>query len=183
MLPRIIITTSRNPTQMTRTFCNDLTHSLLNARKITRGKSNLDKLAERALEHSAERIIVTDRWKGGVGKINLFTLSKSGLTQIVPIIYVKNVKPRRAFRKTHSGQIHRLVLQIESKTSLEAHRFTDVLANFLGIQKQSSEEALTSNFDAAMNISLNKTRNIQITFLQTPTKIEVGPQIILSHLW
>ncbi len=167
---------------MTRTFCNDLAHSLLNARKVTRGKSSLDVLAEKALEHAAERIIIADRWKGGVGKIQLFTLGDAGLEQFYPILYVKNVKLRKMFKEAHPRKAKLLVLQTEPKASLEAYELSDALADFFRIAKQSSEEALTSATQRAMHISLNKSRQIQITFLQTSRKVEVGPRVTLSHL-
>ncbi len=180
--PKTIITTSRNPTQTTRTLCNDLTHSIPNSLRINRGKSNLDTLAEKALEQKAEKVIISDRWKSGLGKIQFFEIDNTGLVQFYPMIYVKGVKLRRTFKNAQTKTIKSLVLQTKTKIPFEAHKLADALSHFFNIPKISSEETLSSNSQVAMHISLNTAHRLQITFLQAQQRIEIGPQIIVSHL-
>jgi U3 small nucleolar ribonucleoprotein protein IMP4 len=180
--PKILITTSRNPTQRIRTFCNDLTHTLPNSIRINRGKSSLNTLAEKALEHEAERIIIADRWKGNLGKIQLFTLGDTGLIQFYPIIYVKSVKLRRDFGHTRGKTAKSLILQTTPEIPSEARKLADALTQFLNTPKQPTDNSLPPNTQIIMHISLNPTRRIQITFLQTPEKNEIGPRITISHL-
>lgn len=180
--PKILITTSRNPTQRIRTFCNDLTHTLPNSIRITRGKSSLNTLAEKALEHEAERLIIADRWKGNLGKIQLFTLGDTGLVQFHPTIYVKNVKLRRDFGRTRRKTAKSLILQTTPEIPSEARKLADALAHFFNTPKHSTDDPLPPNTQTIMHILLNSAQRIQITFLQAPEKNEIGPQITVSHL-
>jgi len=180
--PKFLITTSRNPNQTLRTFCNDLNRSIPNSIRINRGKSNLDTVAVKALEHEAEKIIIADRWKGGLGKIQLFTLGDAGLVQFHPIIYVKNVRLQKTFRHAQTEAAKSLILQTETKTPFKAHKLAKALSNFLNIPKLSTNEKPSPNTQATMYISLNAARRIQITFIDAKGKIEVGPRITVSHL-
>ena len=175
--PRTVITTSRNPTQSTRTFTNDLASALPNALRITRGKSSLTTLAEKALEQEAEKIIIVDRWKGGSGRIQLYALNESGLQQHYPLIYLKNVKLRRELGYTRSGKTKTLAIQTDPKTTPEAEKLADALAQFLDIPRLPTQQTQTT-----IHIALNPYCRIQITFPRTPQKTEIGPRITISHL-
>lgn len=167
---------------MMRTFCNDLTCSIPNSVRINRGKSGLDTLAEKALEHEAEKVIICDRWKGGLAKIRLFELGGDGLVLFYPLMCVKKVRLRRTFEHVRSKAVQSLILQTESGISFEARKFADALSHFFNIPKLTSDETLSPNTHTVMNISLNAVRRIQITFIYTPRKIEIGPRITTSHL-
>jgi hypothetical protein len=95
---------------------------------------------------------------------------------------VKNAKLQRTFEYKLSKATKYLTLQTDPEVPFEAQKLADVLANFLNIPKQSNEETFPQAPKTTMQISLNRARRIQITFLQTPQKIEVGPRIIVSHL-
>ncbi|MCK4477979.1 hypothetical protein KAU88_05585 [Candidatus Bathyarchaeota archaeon] len=180
--PKFLITTSRSPNQALRSFCNDLNRSIPNSIRINRGKSNLDAVAVKALEHEAEKIIMADRWKGGLGKIQLFTLGDAGLVQFHPIIYVKNVRLQKTFRHAQTEAAKSLILQTEAKIPFKAHKLAKALSKFFNIPKLSIDEAPPQNMQASMHISLNPTRRIQITFIDAKQEIEVGPRITVSHL-
>ncbi len=179
---KILITTSRNPTQTIRAFCNDLTRSIPNSLRANRGKSSLDSLAEKALEYEAGKVIICDRWKGGLGRIQLFEVGNSGLVQFYPMICVKKVKLRRTFGHVRSKAVKSLILQTESGISFEAHKLAHALSHFFKILKLTNYETPLPDTQTIMQISLNASRHIQITFLHAPRKIEIGPRIIASYL-
>ncbi|MFP3984555.1 MAG: hypothetical protein ACLFU9_00835 [Candidatus Bathyarchaeia archaeon] len=181
-LPRILVTTSRNPTQTMRTFCNDLAGSIPNSIRINRGKSSLDRVAEKALEQGAEKVIIADRWKGGLGKIQLLEIGETGLVHFYPLIYVKNLKLRREFGSKQSQAIKSLVLQIKTNVPPEVYKLADVFSQFFSIPKLSIDEQSAANIQAVMHISTNPANRIQIEFLQLPQRIEIGPRITISHL-
>ncbi len=176
------MTTSRNPTQQIRTFCKDLANTIPNTLRFNRGKSSLTTLAEKALEHQAEKIIIADRWKGGLGKIQLFTMGETGLEEYRPLIYVKSMKLRREFKHAPARAVRHLTIQTEPRVPFEVQKLADVLANFFNIQKHSTEETSHPSTRTTMHISLTPARRIQITFLQTPQNVEIGPRITVSHL-
>lgn len=179
--PKIIITTSRNPTQTTRTFCNELAHTIPNTTRINRGKANLDTLAEKTLQNQAQKIMIVDRWKGNLGKIQLYTIGDTGLTQYYPTIYVKSMKLRRDFGRQKAKQTRNLTMQT-STNNLEAQKLADTISHFLNIPKQLPKPPPPTTTQTTMRISLNKANRIQITFLLLPQKIEIGPRITVAHL-
>lgn len=179
---KILITTSRNPTQTIRTFCNDLTRSIPNSLRANRGKSSLDNLAEKALEYEAGKVIICDRWKGGLGKIQLFEVGGSGFVQFYPLICVKKVNLRRTFGHVRSKAVKSLILQTEGELSFEAHKLADALSHFFKIPRLTTDKTLSPNAQTIMQISLDAARRIQITFLHTSRKIEIGLRITISHL-
>ena len=177
---RTLITTSRNPTQGIRTFSNDLNRAIPHTLRMNRGKSSLITLAEKTLEYNAERTIIVDRWKGGVGKLQLFEVGEDGLTQHYPIIYVKATKLRRDFQNARRRTATALTLQTAPDLPLRARRLADALSDFLNIQKAASANVFPRDA-RRMRISIDDANRIQITFLQPP-ETEIGPRIIISHL-
>lgn len=67
------------------------------------------------------------------------------------------------------------VLQTTTGLPFEIRKLADVLSHFFNIPKLTSDETLSPNTQAAMHLSLNVARRIQITFSQTPRKIEIDP--------
>ena len=181
---RILVATSRNPPQAVRTFCNDLVRSIPNSIKASRGKSSLDNLAEKALEHEAVKIVIVDCWRGNIGKIRLFEVGERGLSQFYPLILVKRVVLRRAFEHVRTKAVKALVLLTATKVPFEADRLAASLSlyNFFKISRLSADEELSTEEQAATHISLDAAHRIQITFLQTLRRVEVGPRITVSHL-
>ncbi len=57
-----------------------------------------------------------------------------------------------------------------------------MLANFFEIPFLSVDEAVKNGYDAIMQISQEASNRIKITFMLLPEQVEIGPQIIVSHL-
>ncbi len=178
----ILITTSRNPTQTMRTFCNELSHIIPCSERVNRGKSSLIALAEKSLERDIKKLLIADRWAGRLGKVQLYEINDKGLVQYYPVICVKNVKLRRNFGQKARGTAKRLALRTSSQISFEANKLADALASFLCIPRLPPEGLNYSETQTIMHISVNATRHIHIKFLQTPQEIEIGPHITTSHL-
>jgi len=92
---KILLTTSRNPTPRIRTFCQDLARVIPNVVRVNRGKMSNEEVAEKALENSADRVVIVDRWHGGPGKIKFFQIGESGLVSVSPIIHIAGIKLQR----------------------------------------------------------------------------------------
>jgi rRNA maturation protein Rpf1 len=180
----ILLTTSRRPVKNTRTFCRNLSNVFPNVVRINRGKLSLGGVAEKAIELDAEKAIIIGKWRGDPGKIQLFRTSAKGLDIIPPLIYVKSVKLRRDFEeKAPRGRRLKSVAIAASKTSsLEVKRFENVLSEFFNIPVFSLKEVCDREFDAAMQISADRSNRIIVTFKLVPEFVEVGPQIRVSHL-
>jgi len=164
---------------MMRTFCHDLARVMSNIVYVNRGKMSHDDVAEKAVEHDADRVMINDRGQSGLGVLRLFRVAESGLTEASPKLRfavrlqkefgVSNVKPAA-------------VINVEaSSRSDELARLAASLSGFLGLpisrEGQEHESALTT-----MSILRGESGKIVVTFMAEPGHIEVGPRITVSRL-
>jgi len=178
------LTTSRRPVKNTRTFCKDLSNVFPNVVRVNRGKLSLGGVAEKALELDAEKAIIIGKWRGESGKIEFFRTSAKGLVVIPPLIYVKGVRLRRDFEENvpRGRRIRSVAIAASERTSLEVKRLESVLSEFFNVPVFSLEEICDRKFDAAMQISADRSNRLVVTFRLIPEFVEVGPQIRVSHL-
>ena len=73
----MVITTSRKPSQRTRSFVNDLAR-ILNAKILTRGKTPLKDILN---EYS--KLIVVEEYKGNPGKIKFYDVNRNKIISIL----------------------------------------------------------------------------------------------------
>lgn len=183
MFPKksVLLTTSREPSDRIRTFCNDITHSIPNVIRVNRGKLNLEGVAEKALELNAVRVVVIDRWKHGFASIRFFqTESASGLTPLPPLINIANVRLRREF-ETKTKPIKSLAITMSSENSSVVRRLGQSLSGFFDIPVFVGRD-IVSNFSAVMHVSTSASKEFQITFVLLPTLVEIGPRIDVSKV-
>ena len=175
---KILLTTSREPTDKIRTFCNDIAHSIPNVIRVNRGKLSLDGVAEKASEIHADRIVIVDRGKVGFANIKFFRTDASGLTPFPPLINIASVRLRREF-EAKTKRIKSLAILMPSESSLTVKRLADSIGDFFDIPVLLGQKAI-SNFSFVMRISSNPPDKLQITFVLLPKLIEVGPRINVS---
>jgi rRNA maturation protein Rpf1 len=176
----ILVTTSRRPTERIRALCNDLARSIPGAVRVNRGKMNLDGVAEKALEIAADRVVVVNRWRGGLGKIEFFKVGLGDLTSVFPILYIASVRLQREYT-VKIGLVRSLAATTSPRCSSGEMKTAESLANFFNIPFLSKEKP-TFKHQALMYFSSNTSRRTQITFIRLPKFIEVGPRIIISHI-
>ena len=176
---KTLLTTSRNPTPKIRTFCRDFARVIPNIFYVNRGKMSNDDVAEKAIEYDADRVVIVDRWQGGLGVLRFFMVTESGLTEASPTIHfavklqkelgVSNVKPAVSIR-----------VQASNKSD-ELARLAASLSGLFGLPISSEEQehkpALTM-----MRISRDKSGKIAVTFMDEPRHVELGPRITVSKL-
>ena len=175
----VLLTTSREPTDRIRTFCNDIAHSIPNVIRVNRGKLSLDGVAEKALGFHADRIVIVNHWKDGFANIQFFRIGAAGLTPFPPLINIASVRLRREF-EARTKPIKSLAISISSEDSLTAKRLARSIGEFFNIPMLSQD--MGSNFSATMHISSSALNGFQITFLLLPTLVEVGPRINMSKV-
>lgn len=182
--PFILLTTSRRPTKNVRTFCRDISHTFLNIVRINRGKLSLEGIAEKALELQAEKAMIFERWKEGLGKIRFFRISENGLDAVPPLIYIGGIKLRRNFGENmpRRRKIKSLAVASSRNVPLKVKRLENALSEFFNIQILPLDEVINRKCDAAIQISAELSDSIIITFRLVPELVEVGPQIRISHL-
>ena len=163
-----------------RAFCRDLANSIPDVVRVNRGKMSMDGVAEKAIEHDAERVIIVDRWHGGPGKINLFRISSTGLKSVPPLMLLSGIRLQREFgegiRRARSS-----VITVEPKISPELEQLAGCLSQFFGLPAISLDEASECH-RASMHFSFDSSRRTQITFMLLERMVEIGPRATLSKL-
>jgi rRNA maturation protein Rpf1 len=182
--PFILLTTSRRPTKNMRSLCRDLSHTFPNTVRINRGKLSLEGVAEKALELDAEKATIVERWKGGMGKIRFFRISKKGLHSVPPLIYIRGVKLRRDFGENTMKRRRMKSLAVASSRTapLKVKRLENALSEFFNIPILPFDEVTNKKCDIAMQISTDQSNSVIVTFKLVPELVEAGPQIRISHL-
>jgi len=173
----ILLTTSRQPSQRIRTLANDLVSVIPNSIRVNRGKLSLDGVAEKALELDADKIVILDRWKGDLGKIQFFQIDESGFCQVPPSIYVRNVRLRREFDNKGRRQIESVGVLATSAVG----RFGEFVSGFFGVPVFRSEE-FPQHCQALMSLSRNASGVLEITWKLLPSMTEVGPRIACANV-
>lgn len=179
----LLLSTSRKPTRRMRTFCHDLARGIPLTIQVNRGKLSIDGIAEKALECNADRVVIVSRWKGRLGKIELYKIGAAGLAPFPPVVYVKNIKLQREFEgKRRGSRIKSLAIILSSEAPSEARKIAKAFSEFFKIPLLSVEQAVTEGYQASMHVSLDSLNRSQLTFLLLPQKVELGPRITISHL-
>ena len=182
--PRVLQTTSRNPTNTMRTLCKDISCTFPNVERVNRGKLSIEGIIEKAIELNAEKVVIVDRFTEGTGKIQLFQVKQSGLVGVPPIIHVRNVKFRRGFGESmhKENRINSIAIANSSKESFEIKRLENALSSFFEVPVVPFEKAINGKCDAVMQVLENSSERITITFSLVPQLVEIGPRMEISHL-
>jgi len=176
----ILLTTSRRPTGAIRSFCRDFVNSIPDVVRVNRGKMSLDGVAERAIELEADRVVVVDRWRGGLGRINLFRVSSTGLKSVPPLMLISMIRLRREFEEgTRRARSSAITLKPED--SAELIRIAGRMSQYFGLPVLSVDEAARKH-GASMHFSFDSSRHIQITFMRLQRMVEIGPRVTLAKL-
>lgn len=180
----MLLTTSRKPTANIRTLCRDLSYVFPNFMRINRGKLSLEAVAEEAAEFDVDKVIIVDRWEKGFGKIEFFEVGHGGLTNVLPTVFLRSVKFRRDFgeQMPTGRKIKSVAIAVASKENFEIEKFRDFLASFFDVHAVSLDETMSDNYDVVMQIIMDYSKRMTITFSLIPKLVEVGPRIEILHL-
>ncbi len=174
-----MITMSRRPTRIIRTFCNELAATLPGAIRVNRGKMSFEDIAEKAWELGADRVILVNRWKGNPGKICLFKVGEEGLEPFPPLIYIYGIKLRREMG-VRLGKVRSLAVVARP----ERTRLGRALAEFLSVPFLGPGEAheAASEPDVLLKIKPDVECYAVMSFFRASDGREVGPRIRVRHL-
>lgn len=175
---KVLLSTSRNPTPRIRTFCRDLSRVIPCMVRINRGKMSTDEVAEKALQHEADRVVIIDRWQGGPSRMKFYQVHESGLVLFPPTIQIGSIKLQREFGVSKVKLTSSTVIP-EPNSSRELQRVVCAFSDFLGIPILSRDEIGRKSL-TLMCFSWCKFNQICITFIIEPKHVEVGPEIIVS---
>lgn len=176
----MLLTTSRRPNGRIRTFCRDLVNSIPDFVRINRGKMSLDGVAEKAIEVEADKVVVVDRLHGGPGRINLYRLGSCGFESVPPLMLIKGIRLRREFKNVKKrGQSSVITYAPEDSAVLD--NIAAQLSQFLNLPVMSLDGASEKHV-AAMHLSYDHSRCLQLTFRHLRRMVEIGPRVTFSKL-
>ena len=174
-----MITMSRRPTRLIRTFCNELAATLPGAVRVNRGKMSFEDIAEKAWELGADRVILVSRWKGNPGKICLFRLGEEGLQPFPPLIYIYGIKLRRAMG-VRLGKVRSIGVVADPGRTRLGRALADFLdAPFLG---RGEARGAQGDLDIILRVRPDVERYAVMSFFRAQDGLEVGPRIRVRHL-
>lgn len=175
----ILLTTSRRPTDALRTFCRDLANGIPDVVRVNRGKMSLDGVAEKALEINANKVVVVDRWREGIGKISFFNVKSNGLTALPPILLLSNIIHRRDFGQ--KGRSIASVITVNTNDWSKIKQTANSFSEFFSLPIMSVDEAAKKRL-ASMHFMLDSSGKTRISFMLVGRMVEIGPQVTVSKL-
>lgn len=136
------------------------------------------------MELNAEKAIIIERWKFGVGKIQLFHAKPEGLKRVPPTIYVRNAKFRRSLAAEimKGRRIKSIAMAVSPHKNAEVMKLEKALSDFFTLPVLPIEETVNRKYDATMQIKISPQNDLIITFMLLPELVEIGPRIWVSHL-
>lgn len=140
----ILLTTSRGPTRGIRIFYHDLTHSIPDVVRISRGKLSVTEVAEKTLENNTDKVIIVDRWKNRLGKNRFFNVSSTGLNAVPPLVYFSGIRLQKTFRKGKVKTVHSLAVALPSEKYNQTSKIAGFLSDFLSVPILTTEDALVN---------------------------------------
>ncbi|HDI01780.1 MAG TPA: hypothetical protein ENF78_05070 [Candidatus Bathyarchaeota archaeon] len=176
-MPTIMITMSRRPTPIIRTFCNELAAVLPNAIRVNRGKMSFEDIAEKAWELEADKVILVARWKGNPGKMCLYNVGDEGLEPFPPLIYIYGIKLRRDMG-VRLGRVRSLAVSARP----ERRRLGRALADFLEVPLIEPGREPPVRPDVVLKVGPDVKRYALMSFYRASDGREVGPRIRVRHL-
>ncbi len=177
---KILLTTSRAPTPRIRTFCHDLAEVMPNVAYVNRGKMSNDEVAEKAIEHDADRVVIVDRWQSEPGVLRLFKVGESGLVSTSPIIHVAGIKLQRDLGASRVKPASSIIAAKHDRFD-DSSRLGNALSGFFGISMLETKDVVKTG-STILSISSDKSRRIVMTFVTEPNHREVGPHILISRV-
>ena len=184
---RVIVTTSRRPTQRIRSFLKDFSSIFPQVIRLNRGKTTLVDLASYAVEVGAERIIVITSKRGNPSSILTYSIDLSAnLTKLHRII-ISGVKLSREYGGSPCPKPSKICIDISLVKSEFQERLAEVLANDLGFEPITSlNDAPPRSIVAVINSKARTTlfskEEIILKFLRPKPGIPCGPRLRISKV-
>ncbi|HDI86130.1 MAG TPA: hypothetical protein ENF83_01820 [Candidatus Korarchaeota archaeon] len=138
----ILITTSRDPSQRTRTFIRDLSHVIPRAVRVNRGKKSLDDLRVEALRHGLSRVLVVTERKGNPGGLRFYEASVATIRPAAAHVVLEGVTLRRELYGKKPERVPRVLdLAVAYQESEEHSEYASALASGLGVETVAAANA------------------------------------------
>ncbi len=176
----ILITTTRRPSQRTRSFVRDLYHVIPNAIRRNRGKMSLEDVNEVALKLGAERVLVVGTKRGNPSSLYFFRPTPMAMRPL-SLIYLRGVTLRREIIKKRAPPPRGLCISCESEMLLELAKVfsLSLKAKEIGLSSLENLNKFDQECSTSLHLAPEKESNVlsAASFFSIIPLTEIGPRM------
>ncbi|MFW9922735.1 MAG: Brix domain-containing protein [Candidatus Thorarchaeota archaeon] len=180
---KFMLTTSRNPSQRTRSFTRDLVRVIPWSFHFTRGSCSLRDLADELDLLGINRLMVIHEKKGNPSLVKFFKLEDNLLSERDYRLRIKGVALARELKRGRSNFTSESKFKVINKCQSEfGEQLYTMLSVFFGFERE-RELPRDSNFKGIAVLFSDKEELINLEFQQIETKEMIGPKITFSDVF
>ncbi|MHA1639430.1 MAG: Brix domain-containing protein [Candidatus Heimdallarchaeota archaeon] len=181
---KFVITTSRKPSQRTRSFVRDLVRVIPWSFHFTRGSCSLNDLAAELTSLGINRLMIIHEKKGNPSLAKFYKLVNGKLVERDYRIRIKGIALARELRRGRSiftkNSKFRVINKCSSDFGEQLYTMLSIFFNF----ERSRELIYEPNLKGiAVFLSDSPKSNITLEFQQIETKEFIGPRITISDVY
>ena len=168
----IVISTSRKPSQRTRSLCKELQTLLPSAHYIQRGKSNFEEILKKSRQEAARLLLLIGERDGNPGSLELYYAE--GVGDSVFSFKVEGMRLAREYGASVRNSTKTLIISSDSNN--ESNDLQKLLEkHFQGERHPQNDIPLA--LTRTLSISLLKGKKLRLTFVDSVNGLEIGPTI------
>lgn len=180
---KFVLTTSRKPSQRTRTFVRDLVRVIPWSFHFTRGSCSIKELADELLSLGINRLIIIYEKRGNPSLVKFYKLENAKLIEKDYKIRIKGITLARELNRGRSIFTSESFLKVINKcTSDFGEQLYNMLSLFFNFERLRSIPIIPNLKGIAIFFSDNNSL-ITLDFQQIETKEMIGPRIIISDVY
>ncbi|HUT82347.1 MAG TPA: hypothetical protein VMZ29_14190 [Candidatus Bathyarchaeia archaeon] len=181
---KFVLTTSRKPSQRTRSFIRDLVRVIPWSFHFTRGSCSLDDLSDETKNLGITRLLILHEKKGNPSLLKFYKLVDDKLEERDYRVRIKGISLARELKRGRSAFTQESKLQVinhcESEFGEQLYTMLSLFFNF----ERTRELPREPNFKGiAIFLSDDTNDCITIDFQQIETKEMIGPRITVSDVF
>ncbi len=168
----IVISTSRKPSQRTRTLCKELQILLPSALYIQRGKSNFEELLRHSGQVKARLLLLIGEREGNPGSLDLYSVEET--EDSVLSFEIEGVRLAREYGAPVRSQTN--TLNFSSDSNAESMGLQELLEKHFRGELCSQDDSPRAG-TRTLSISYQKEGRLRLTFWDSGNGRELGPSM------
>ncbi|NHK32468.1 MAG: hypothetical protein FK730_14030 [Asgard group archaeon] len=181
---KFVITTSRKPSQRTRSFIRDMVRVIPWSFHFTRGSCSLNDLAEEMMILGINRLIIINEKKGNPSLVKFFKLDKEKLAERDYRVRLRGISLARELKRGRSKFTSESKLKVINKSQSDfgeqLYTMLSIFFNFERMRELPNDETMKG---IAINFSDSIEKMITLDFQQIETKEMIGPRITVTDVF
>lgn len=181
---KFVLTTSRKPSQRTRSFVRDLVRVIPWSFHFTRGSCSLNDLADELSSLGIIRLMTVHEKKGNPSLIKFYKLKKSELDERDYRIRIKGITLARELKRGRSkftaNSRFLVINKCESDFGEQLYTMLSIFFNFPRMREVPKDTDLEG---IAVIFSDTSDNLINFEFQQIETKAMIGPKVTISDVY